>query len=140
MDKDAALKQSMNLVAESNIAFIGSVDDHSYPNIKAMLKIEHDGLKKFYFSTNTSAKRVNQFLQNPKGCIYFVSFKEWKGLMLTGEMLVLQDAALKQKMWRAGFEKYYPKGVADPDYSVLQFTAFKANYYHQLCNVDFDIP
>ncbi len=43
--------------------------------------------------------------------------------MLKGTMEVLQDGASKEMIWRQGDDIYYPRGVADPDYCVLKFTA-----------------
>lgn len=41
-------------ISEQNVAFIGSVDEGGYPNMKAMLPPrKHEGLQVFYFSTNT---------------------------------------------------------------------------------------
>ena len=41
-------------------------------NIKAMLKPgKRNGLKEFYFSTNTSSMRIKQFRNNPNASIYF---------------------------------------------------------------------
>ena len=139
MNKSEAIQRSISLINMSNIVMVGSHDKNGYPNIKGMLKMKNEGLKTFYFSTNTSSKRVAQFKENPKASLYFVTFSDWQGLMLIGEMEVLQDKDLKEKLWEKGFEKYYPLGVDDPDYSVLRFIATKGNYYHHLCNIDFDI-
>ncbi len=139
MNKTEAIQQSVNLVNMSKVVMVGSHDKNGYPNIKCMLKMKHEGLKTFYFSTNTSSKRVQQFKENSKACLYFVDSTDWQGLILTGKMEVLQDKNLKEKLWVQGFEKYYPLGVDDPDYSVLKFTADKGNYYHKLCNIDFDV-
>ncbi|MGC9393386.1 MAG: pyridoxamine 5'-phosphate oxidase family protein, partial [Anaerolineae bacterium] len=110
-----------------------------FPNIKAMLKMENEGLKTVWLSTNTSSRRVAQLFRDPKACLYFVDMEGWMGLMLVGEMEVLQDAASRQRLWRDGFERYYPQGVDDPDYTVLRFTARWGNYYHALANVTFAI-
>ena len=61
-----------NMTDELKTAFIGSVDADGYPCIKAMLQPrKREGIKTFYFTTNTSSMRVRQFLQNEKACIYF---------------------------------------------------------------------
>ena len=139
MNKREAILESTNLVKMSNIINVGSCDHLEYPNIKAMLLMGHEGLKTFYFSTNTSSKRVAQFKINPKACLYFVDPEERKGLMLTGKIEILQDKESKENFWKDGFEKYYRLGVEDPDYSILRFTAIKGNYYHNLHNVDFEL-
>jgi general stress protein 26 len=139
MQKEEAIREALALADKSGIAMLGTNGDNGYPNIKAMIKMENEGLNRIWFSTNTSSKRVGQLVQNSKVCVYFVDFEQWKGLMLVGDVEVLQDAESRQRLWREGFEKYYPLGVTDPDYSVLRFTAQWGNYYHALSNVTFEL-
>ncbi|MDE5630562.1 MAG: pyridoxamine 5'-phosphate oxidase family protein, partial [Bacilli bacterium] len=66
------LKKIEKFIDNQSVSFIASLDDQGYPNIKAMLKPrKHNGLKEFYFSTNTSSMRVYQFKNNPHASIYF---------------------------------------------------------------------
>lgn len=58
--------------------------------------------------------------------------------MLIGKIEVLQDKESREKLWLDGFSIYYSKGLDDPDYSVLCFTAERGNFYHQLDNVDLE--
>lgn len=101
--------------------------------MKAMLpprKIEGNC---FYFTTNTSSLRVSQYLQNEKASIYFFNKGRFRyeGVMLVGTMEVLTDEENKQEIWQTGDTMYYKKGVTDPDYCVLRFTAEKGRRY---CN------
>ena len=133
------LQKSLELVENSAIAMVGSLGPAGYPQIKAMFKMEVEGLQTIWFGTNTSSKRVRQFMADPRAAVYFVDEKEFKGLMLVGDMAVLNDPQNKQRLWRGGFEVYYPLGVTDPDYSVLRFTTRWGNYYHGLQNLTFEI-
>ena len=139
MKKPEAIEKALALVGRSEIAMLGTNGDDGYPNIKAMINVEHHGLKEVWFSTNTSSRRVSQLLQDSKACVYYVDFDQWMGLMLVGSVEVLQDMESKERLWREGFEKYYPQGVTDPDYSVLRFTADWGNLYHALSNVTFEV-
>ncbi|MCJ7650987.1 MAG: pyridoxamine 5'-phosphate oxidase family protein [Candidatus Lokiarchaeota archaeon] len=139
MEKQVAINQGLELVDRSAIAMLGTHGEDGFPNIKAMLKMENQGLNKIWFSTNTSSKRLAQIKKNPKVCVYFVDPNEFKGLMLVGNIKILQDKSSRQRLWREGFEKYYPLGVDDPDYSVLCFTSLWGNFYHGLSNKDFEI-
>lgn len=139
MLKEDAIKDAASLVEESGFAMLGTNGESCYPNIKAMIKFENEGLKKIWFSTNTSSKRVQQILKDGKTCVYFSDYSKWKGLMLAGDAVVLQDSESKKRLWRDGCEKYYPLGIDDPDYSVICFTARWGNFYHALSNVTFDI-
>ncbi len=137
MTEKEAMNKGLALADRSTIAMLGTGGAEGYPNIRAMIKMENQGLKNIWFSTNTSSKKITQLQSSSKACIYFVDFDKWMGLMLTGEIRILQDPQSKKRLWREGFEKYYPLGVADPDYSVLLFTAEKGSYYHALTVTDF---
>ena len=124
------IKKEINaLVENAKNVYVSSVDENGYPNTKAMLSLQRDGLGIHYFSTNVSSKRVAQFMKNPKACIYYCDEPAYHGLMLTGTMQVCTDSYHKELLWREGFECYYPKGVTDDDYCVFKFTAEKGRYY-----------
>lgn len=122
-------------------AFVGSVDEEGFPNVKAMFtprKIEGNC---FYFSTNTSSMRSRQFMENAKASIYFYNRGRFKyeGIMLTGTMEVLQDDGIKREIWCTGDTVYYKQGVTDPDYCVLKFTAVKGRRYCDLKSESFNM-
>lgn len=136
------LKKIENFIDKQNVSFIASIDDEGYPNIKAMLKPrKHNGLKEFYFSTNTSSMRVSQFKNNPHASIYFYhkGLFKYVGVMLKGTMEVLTDQDSKNMLWQKGDTIFYKKGVTDPDYCVLKFTSASGRYYCDLKTENFDI-
>ena len=57
MEKQEAINQGLELVNSSTIAMLGTNGEDGFPHIKAMLKMENEGLKKIWFSTNTLSKR-----------------------------------------------------------------------------------
>ena len=129
-----------NLIDRQGVAFISSLDEDGFPNTKAMLPPrKRVGIKTFYFTTNTSSMRVRQFRINPKACIYFCDKRFFRGVMLKGTMEVLEDAASKEMIWQDGDIMYYPKGVTDPDYCVLKFTAQTGRYYANFSSENFMI-
>ena len=139
MDVEKAKEQSLALVERSNIAMLATNSAQGYPHIKAMIKADCEGLKRVWFSTNTSSTRVAQLRQDPRASVYFVDFERWMGLMLVGEVELLQDEASRRRLWHDGDERYYPEGVNDPDYTVLRFTVQWGNFYHSLSTATFDV-
>lgn len=133
-------EQIINFIQKQKTAFIASVDEDGFPNMKAMFAPRKIDGNHFYFTTNTSSMRAQQFMRNPRASIYFYSRGRFKyeGLMLTGTMEVLQDEASKKEIWRTGDTMFYKKGVTDPDYCVLKFTAKKARHYSDLKSETFD--
>ena len=129
-----------NLIDKQGVSFIASVDDECFPNMKAMLPPrKREGIKEFWFSTNTSSMRVAQYKANKNACIYFYDKRFFRGVMLIGEMEVLEDAAAKEMIWQDGDTKYYDRGVTDPDYCVLKFTARKGRYYSNFDSESFEV-
>jgi general stress protein 26 len=129
-----------NLIDKQGVSFISSVDADGFPNTKAMLPPrKREGLKTFFFTTNTSSMRVSQFRENRNACIYFCDRRFFRGAMLKGTMEVLEDAASKEMIWRDGDDMYYPKGVTDPDYCVLKFTALSGRFYSNFHSEDFEV-
>ncbi|MBQ6807324.1 MAG: pyridoxamine 5'-phosphate oxidase family protein [Lachnospiraceae bacterium] len=129
-----------NIIDKQSVSFIGSVDGDGFPNMKAMLPPrKREGIKEFYFTTNTSSMRVAQIRKNSKACIYFCDKRFFKGVMLIGEMEVLEDKHSKEMIWREGDTMYYPLGVIDPDYCVLRFVATKGRFYSNFSSQDFPV-
>lgn len=124
-----------NFIAREKTAFVASVDEEGFPNLKAMFSPRKIDGNCFYFTTNTSSLRTQQFLDNPKSSIYFYQKRKFKyeGIMLTGTMEVLHDPAIKEEIWQTGDTMYYRLGVTDPDYCVFKFTAEKGRRY---CNLN----
>lgn len=137
MLKDAA-QTIGNLISKQGVSFISSVGEDGFPYTKAMLPPrEREGIKIFYFTTNTSSLRVAQYRKNPKASIYFCDKRFFRGVMLKGFMEVLEDREIKEMIWQDGDTMYYPQGVTDPDYCVLKFTAESGRYYTNFHSEDF---
>jgi general stress protein 26 len=129
-----------NLIDKQSVSFVSSVDEDGFPNSKAMLPPrKREGIKTFYFTTNTSSMRVAQYRKNSKACIYFCDKRFFRGIMLKGTMEVLEDSKSKEMIWQEGDTMYYPKGVTDPDYCVLKFTAQSGRYYANFSSETFII-
>jgi general stress protein 26 len=129
-----------NMIDKISVSIISSVDEVGFPNTKAMLPPrKREGIKHFYFTTNTSSMRVGQYNNNDKACIYFFEKRFYRGVMLKGTMKVLEDEKSKEMIWQDGDEMYYSKGVSDPDYCVLKFTAQNGRYYSNFKSVNFEI-
>lgn len=129
-----------NLIDKQGVSFISSVGEDGFPNTKAMLPPrKREGIRIFYFTTNTSSMRAAQYRRNAKACIYFCEKRFFRGVMLKGTMEVLEDQDSKEMIWKEGDTMYYPLGVADPDYCVLRFTAQSGRYYSNFSSESFTV-
>lgn len=134
-------EQIYEFIKKQKVAFIASVDEDGFPNMKAMLMPRKIDGNDYYFSTNTSSVRSQQFSKNPKASIYFYNKGRFRyeGIMLIGTMEVLQDENIKKEIWHTGDTMFYKQGVSDPDYCVLKFTAAKGRHYCDLKTESFNV-
>lgn len=137
--KDAE-KTIGNLADKQSVAFIGTVDSEGFPAVRAMLAPRRrEGIRIFYFTTNTSSAHVSRYRADPKACIYFCDRRFFRGVALKGTMEVLEDSESRELIWREGDTMYYPGGVTDPDYCVMRFTAVSGRFYSNFHSENFDV-
>lgn len=126
---------------KAKTVFLSYLDGEGFPTTRAMLAPrEREGIRVFWLSTNTSSQKVAAFRKNPKAGLYFVDRRFFRGVSLSGTVEVLEDLESRKRLWKHGDTMYYPRGVTDPDYCVLKFTAEKGRYYSSFRSQDFPIP
>ena len=129
-----------NLIDKQSVSFISSVDENGYPNTKAMLApVKREGIKTLYWHTNSPSVRVKQYRNNGKSCVYFYDKRFFRGVMLKGEMEVVDDKAIKAEIWKDEFSIYYTGGRDGGDFILLKFTAKSGRFYSNFKSEDFDI-
>lgn len=122
-------EELLSLVNRSLFASIGYLDEQGIPNIRRVFCVWHRGLRRHLISTNTSASHTQSLLQNGTACLYFSDDARFEGLCLSGKVTAHFEPEYRALLWNDGDEKYYPQGVTDPDYCVLEFIADSGRYY-----------
>ena len=123
------LKEIDRLVKESGFATLGFLDEDGNPSIRRVFSTWHKGLGGHLISTNTSSMHVQALLKNNRACLYFNDDQTFEGVCFTGTAVAHLDHEYRSMLWNEGDEKYYPKGVDDEDYCVLEFRADHGRYY-----------
>ena len=129
-----------NLIDKQSVSFISSVDGNGFPNTKAMLApCKREGIKTFYWHTNSPSMRIKHYRANSKACVYFCDKRFVRGVMLKGTMEVLEDKKTKKELWKTGYSIYYKDGMDGGDFIILKFTAEEGRYYSNFKSEDFKI-
>jgi general stress protein 26 len=140
------------LMEAAEAAYLTTIDEKGFPHTRAMFNLrnsshfpplrglfaEHKNDFLVLFTTNTSSVKIGQIENNPSSCVYYCIPMEFRGLMLAGNVRIVDDPDLKERIWQEGWERYYPEGRKDPDYAVLSMYPDRAEYYHRLDGVNFD--
>ena len=126
-------------LANKRVAFVGSVNEHNVPNIKAMSVVKHNGLETFYFVSNHSEIKTEHYKRNFNACIYFTGGPIYKELILEGIMKVFHGDEIKKFVWKNNEKNAYKNGGEDPDHCVLQFITKKGRVHHWFKTEAFEI-
>ena len=122
-------EELMSLINRSLFATLGYTDEQGRPNVRRVFCVWHKGLGRHLISTNTAAAHTQSLMKNGSACLYFSDDAAFEGLCLYGKAAAHFEPEFRAMLWNDGDEKYYPGGVSDPDYCVLEFTAESGRYY-----------
>lgn len=119
----------MHLVNRSLFATIGYTDGEGRQNMRRVFCVWHKGLGSHLISTNTGSAHVQSLLKDGNACLYFSDDAAFEGLCLSGHAVVRMEREYKELLWNEGDEKYYPGGIEDEDYCILEFRAESGRFY-----------
>ena len=123
------LPEINRLINDSIFATLGFVDSNGNPSVRKVFCRWHKGIGRHYISTNTSSLHVKQLLEDSRACLYFDNCQTFEGVCFTGKVVVHFDHKHKAFIWDDNDVKYYPDGVDDEDYCVIEFIAENGRYY-----------
>ena len=135
------------------MAYVATVDPDGYPHTRAMFNLrnpswfprqvplfaEHADDFLIYLTTNTSSWKNRQLADHPRASAYYCLPVEYEGLLLIGDLEVVDDTEIRHAVWNEGWERYYPGGPDDPDHTVLRMRPRKAEGWHQSRRFAFEI-
>lgn len=133
MNVDELKTASVKLMETSQAVYLTTLGPGGYPYTRAMLNLRnreqyprqahlfagHRDDLLVYFSTNTSSQKLGQIRADPRVSAYYCNPGQFHGLMLSGDIEVVEDSALRHALWNDGWERYYPGGPDDPDHTAL---------------------
>lgn len=91
MNNNIAAEVALEVISSNNFALIGTVNNIGNPNIKALVKIKQEGLKRFYFNTQIGSVKVHQMKDHKEGCVYFFDGMRHIGVLLEGEFHIIDN-------------------------------------------------
>lgn len=144
MNKSKIKEICQELMSTSDMVYMTTLDEKGYPQTRGMFNLwykkqfpslnpiyeKHKNELWVYLGTNTSSEKMVQIKANLAACLYFCRPKDFKGLMLSGDLIVVDDPEIKNTLWQEGWEIYYPEGPDDPDYTVLLLIPSKAKGWY----------
>jgi general stress protein 26 len=141
------------IVEVADRAYLTTMADDGYPRTRAVLNLRNlslypDQANLFdrhredflvYISTNTSSAKVAQILRDPRGSLYYCHPKRYRGVLLVGDLAIVDDSALRRALWNESWTMYYPGGPDDPDHTVLRLSPRRVEGWNGSSRFDFTL-
>lgn len=123
------LPEMQNLIDRSLFATLAYEGTDGRIQVRRVFCTWHRGLARHLISTNTSSEHVASLLRDSRASLYFADDRRFEGLNLTGRAVIRTERPWKELLWHDGDEKYYPRGIDDEDYCILEFIADGGRFY-----------
>lgn len=117
-------------IGRQKTSILSSIGEDGFPATRALIQpVLIDG-NDIYFATYTASRKVKHYRANPKACVYFYEKgRSFSGVEIKGNMTVLNDQSTKDRFWKPFFTRFYKQGKKDPNYCILKFTGFEAQWF-----------
>ena len=80
-----------------------------------------------YLVTNNNSLKIDEISANPLALLTFHSARKFASVR--GELTVLRDRQLIEKMWKESWKLWFADGKSDPNIALLKFTAHEGEYW-----------
>jgi general stress protein 26 len=144
----------LDLMGSVGEAYVTTIDEHGYPQIRCMFNLRskkrfpklagvfggHDDDFMILLTTNTSSAKIGQIRKHPAASIYYCKPDDFQGIMLSGDIEILDDPKIREAIWQDGWEQYYPQGPHDPDHTVLRLYPARAKGWMNAGPFTFELP
>ena len=124
-------QKAVSFLEKTNVVAMSSITENGYPRICAMAKLKSEEFT-LWVSTGANSKKVEHYKNNPNAGILFYDADD--SVTLNGVVEIIQGTDvniqnIKKELWQDWLINHFHKGVDDPNFCVLKFTAKEAIIY-----------
>ena len=126
MDANDGRNHLQDLVSDFEVAMLVTQTAngvHARPMAVASMD---DGIG-VYLVTDLNSLKVDEINVNPHALLTFQSARKFASVR--GELTVLRDRQLIDKMWKEAWKVWFPDGKSDPNIALLKFKAHEGEYW-----------
>ncbi|MFZ1664046.1 MAG: pyridoxamine 5'-phosphate oxidase family protein [Flavobacteriales bacterium] len=127
--EDDAINKLKELVKHSPIChFLTSLDQRPIPS-RPMSAQQVDDEGNFWFLSSHSSLKDEQVAEDPYVQLLFANSGDAEFLSVFGTATIVMDMAKKREIWSDFAKAWFPKGVEDPDLTVLRVKPMQSYYW-----------
>ena len=123
------LEKVKGYIEDIKVAMITTMDEEGHHRSRPMqtLKMDADGC--LWFFTDRHSPKLHEMHQNPSVNLSYADNDDQTYVSVSGEAEQLDDETMKKELWNPILKAWYPKGLDDPNLTVLKVKITHADYW-----------
>jgi len=125
-------KDVIEIINACEIAFLSTINLENFPETRVLSNWFNRNIDEkldIYFASHIDSPKFEQTSKNGNASLYYFIDKSMKNMTLFGKVEVVNDKALKDRLWNDELLEYFPGGKEDTLYGVLKFVPTGYKYY-----------
>jgi len=118
-DEQKILKAARTIIDSAYYGTFISLDTYGQPKARIMEPFKPGQHFEIYLATNPRSRKVKEIKNNPVASMHYFDKLRVGYVSLYGKAYLVNDDSLKQKLWKAGWERFYKN--RDDDYMLIRF-------------------
>ena len=132
-DHATAVKKLGDLISDIQFAMLTTVEPDGSMRSRPMATHFNHNSKTFdgtlWFFTKEHSPKVDEVHQDHHVGLSYASSEQSTYVSVSGMATLVQDAAKNKELWDPKYIAWFPKGLDDPELSLLKVTVDKAEYW-----------
>jgi len=126
MDTNEGRKHLHEVVNDFDVAMLVTHSANAMHARPMAITCHDDGLDA-YLVTDINSLKIDEISANPQALLTFQGARKFAAVR--GELAVVHDRPLIEKMWKEAWKVWFPLGKSDPNIALLKFTAHEGEYW-----------
>jgi general stress protein 26 len=126
---DADLEKLADLIEESRIAMLTTVDTDGALRSRPIATLQLDAHGVLWFFTSASSPKIDEIEQHRQVNLSYVNPDAHDYVSISGTARTVRDRVKMRELWTPWVKPWFPRGLDDPDLVLLQVTIERAEYW-----------
>ncbi|HYG98266.1 MAG TPA: pyridoxamine 5'-phosphate oxidase family protein [Terriglobales bacterium] len=124
-----AIKKLNHLIKDIKFAMLTTAQPDGQLRSRPMATQETDQDGNLWFFTGASSPKVSEIREHQEVNISYASPEEQRYVSVSGAAEVVRDMQKMRDLWNPVYRAYFPKGLDDPDLTLLKVRISEAEYW-----------
>ena len=123
------LTKVQEIIDSIEVGMLTTMQDDGDHRSRPMQTQKLDAEGSLWFLTSRSSHKTEELQKHPNVNVAYADAKNQSYVSVVGTASLVDDAAVKEELWSPIAKAWFPKGLEDPDLTVLKVKIKEAEYW-----------